>query len=88
MKSLSESVRKMAVYSKRNGNNIQLLDHSLQDQTCQRIIKQMNSIDVRDLGISGMNSKEDPYHFQKNLNRVTVDGNDDYRLVLFFIKKG
>ena len=31
-----------------------------------------------------------PYHFKGNLNRVTVDGLDseDYRLVLFFIKKG
>ena len=26
--------------------------------------------------------------FQKKLNRVTIEGNDDYRLVLFFIKKG
>ena len=31
-----------------------------------------------------------PYHFQGDLNRVTIDGIDseDYRLVLFFIKKG
>jgi hypothetical protein len=48
----------------------------------------MNSIDIRDLGISGTNAETDKYHYQENLNRVTVDGNDDYRLVLFFIKKG
>ena len=48
----------------------------------------MNSIDIRDLGISGTDAESDPHHFQKMLNRVTVDGNEDYRLVLFFIKKG
>ena len=48
----------------------------------------MNSIDLNRLGITGRNEKEDPYHFQKKLNRVTIEGNDDYRLVLFFIKKG
>jgi len=32
---------------------------------------------------------DDPYYFKGNLNRVTVDmDNEDYRLVLFFIKKG
>jgi len=48
----------------------------------------MNSIKVSDLGLSGTNSKEDTYHFQQKLNRITIEGNDDYRLVLFFIKKG
>jgi quercetin dioxygenase-like cupin family protein len=48
----------------------------------------MNSVDIRDLGISGTDSNSDKYHFQKDLNRVTIEGNDDYRLVLFFIKKG
>ena len=37
------------------------------------------------LGITG---QEDPYHFQSNLNRVTIAGNEDYRIVMFFIKKG
>ena len=45
----------------------------------------MNSISVKELGIEG---QEDPYHFEKNLNRITVEASDDYRLVLFFIKKG
>ena len=48
----------------------------------------MNSIDLKQLGVTGTNSEEDPYHFQGKLNRVTIDGNEDYRLVLFFIKKG
>lgn len=45
----------------------------------------MNSISAKELGIEG---PDDPYHFQKNLNRITIEGSDDYRLVLFFIKKG
>ena len=47
----------------------------------------MAAIDIDKLGITG---RDDPYHFKKNLNRVTIDGKDceDYRLVLFFIKKG
>lgn len=48
----------------------------------------MNSIDIRGLGADGISSATDKYHFKQDLNRVTVDGNDDYRLVLFFIKKG
>jgi hypothetical protein len=48
----------------------------------------MNSVDIRDLGVNGTDSNSDNYHFQKRLNRVTIEGNDDYRLVLFFIKKG
>ena len=37
------------------------------------------------MGISG---PDDPYHFEKDLNRATVEGTDDYRVVIFFIKKG
>lgn len=36
----------------------------------------------------GVEGPDDPYHFQKQLNRITVEGCEDYRLVLFFIKKG
>lgn len=45
----------------------------------------MNKMTLNQLGING---PDDPYHFQKNLNRITIEGSDDYRLVLFFIKKG
>lgn len=55
---------------------------------CQKIIQTMNSIDLKTLGVTGKNAEDDKYHFQKKLNRVTIEGNDDYRLVLFFIKKG
>jgi hypothetical protein len=42
-------------------------------------------MDTKKLGIEGLN---DPYYFQKDLNRVTIEGCEDYRLVMFFIKKG
>jgi hypothetical protein len=48
----------------------------------------MNTIDLKSIGVSGESAAADPYHFQNNLNKVTIEGNDDYRLVLFFIKKG
>ena len=48
----------------------------------------MNNIDIRSLGITDIGSEKDNYHFKKKLNRVTIEGNDDYRLVLFFVKKG
>jgi hypothetical protein len=75
----------MSLKSKKASNTIDFLDHSLNDPMCQRIIKQMNSIKVSQIGCEGAG---DPYHFQSKLNRVTIEGNDDYRLVLFFIKKG
>ena len=39
------------------------------------------------LGVSG---PDDPYCFEGPLNRMTITGenSEDYRLVLFFIKKG
>lgn len=48
----------------------------------------MNSINLDSLGVTGTDAAADPYHFQQNLNKVTIEGNEDYRLVLFFIKKG
>jgi quercetin dioxygenase-like cupin family protein len=37
----------------------------------------------------GVDGSDDPYHFEGPLNRVTIDGDsEDYRLVMFFIKKG
>lgn len=47
----------------------------------------MQELTPERLGISG---SDDPYHFEGPLNRITITGEDseDYRLVLFFIKKG
>ena len=48
----------------------------------------MNAMTPEEMGV--LCQGDCPYHFQGNLNRVTIDGIDseDYRLVLFFIKKG
>ena len=89
MKSLISTVKSMSVKSRKANHRIQFLDTELlTDPMSQRIMKAMNSIDIRRLGIHGKNSSVENYYFQKDLNRVTIEGNDDYRLVLFFIKKG
>lgn len=75
----------MSVKSKVNGNSISFLDHTNKEPGCQKLMETMNHMTLKELGIDG---PEDPYHFQKNLNRVTIEGSEDYRLVLFFIKKG
>jgi hypothetical protein len=48
----------------------------------------MNSFDLKTMGVTGECAETDSYHFQETLNRVTIEGNEDYRLVLFFIRKG
>jgi len=78
----------MAVKTKTRGHSRDFLDNSIADPMCRKIIERMNSIKINELGITGTNSDQDSYHFQKRLNRVTIEGNEDYRLVLFFIKKG
>jgi hypothetical protein len=88
MRSLVNSVKSMSTKAIARNNSIDFLDYSLQDPMCQRIIKEMNSIDLKSIGVSGTDAAADPYHFQSNLNKVTIEGNEDYRLVLFFIKKG
>ena len=85
MKSLIETVKKMSVKSKLNGNAINFLDNAHTEPGCQRLIENMNKLSLSQLGIQG---PEDPYHFEKNLTRITIEGSEDYRLVLFFIKKG
>lgn len=89
MRSLANQVRRMSVKAKHmNESAVDFLDNSLKDTTCQNIIKMMKKIPLQELGISGTDSAADAYHFQKPLNRVTIDCTDDYRLVMFFIKKG
>ena len=45
----------------------------------------MNSMTAQQLGIDG---PDDPKYFSNKLSRVTIEGSEDYRLVLFFVKKG
>ena len=85
MKSLISIVKKMSVKSKLSGNSTSFLDQTFAEPGCQKLREEMNNISLEQLGIEG---PEDPYHFQKKLNRITVEGSEDYRLVLFFVKKG
>lgn len=75
----------MSVTYKHANNSVSFLDHLWIEPGCQNIIKQMNDISLKQLGIEGA---DDPYYFKKDLNRVVIEGCEDYRLVLFFIKKG
>lgn len=45
----------------------------------------MNDISLNELGITG---PDDPYHFQKPLNRITIDTDEHFRLVVFCIREG
>lgn len=86
MKALIESVKNCAVAQSRASCSRSFLNATVSDPTCQRIVADMQKLTPEMLGCSG---SDDPYHFEAPLNRVTVDGaSEDYRLVLFFIKKG
>src|SRR5438477_47655 len=85
MKALIESVKKMSLRYKQAPHTISFLDNACEDPRFQRMIKQMNGLSLNQLGING---SDDPYHFEKDLNKIIIEGTEDYRLVLFFIKKG
>ena len=87
MRALINSVKDASLQCTRASCNRTFLDHTVSDPTCQRIASHMMHMTPEQLGVDGPN---DPYHFQGNLNRVTITGenSEDYRLVLFFIKKG
>ena len=60
MKSLINTVKRMSVKAKVNGNTINFLDHANQDPGCLKLIESMNRFSLKELGIEG---PEDPYHF-------------------------
>ena len=88
MRSLVNQVKTMSVKAQKTNSPIDFLDNSLKDLTCQKIIRSMQSLKLKELGIEGTDHASDQYHFRSNLNKVTIEANDDYRLVLFFIRKG
>jgi len=85
MKHLISKVKNLSINARRSSNMCQFLDNAASDPTCHSMFDRMREIQPSQLGITG---PQDPYHFQENLNRVTICGNEDYRLVLFFIKQG
>jgi|LauGreDrversion4_2_1035121.scaffolds.fasta_scaffold417206_1 hypothetical protein len=60
MKSLIKVVKTMSVKSKLAGNSINFLDHTYNDPGCQKLMQQMNEMNLEQLGIEG---HDDPYHF-------------------------
>lgn len=87
MRSLINSVKDASLQCTKASCNRTFLNQTVSDPTCQRIASHMMHMTPEMLGVDGPN---DPYHFEGNLNRVTITGEnaEDYRLVLFFIKKG
>lgn len=88
MQSLITSVRDLSLKASRSACHRSFLNGTITDPSCQSMVQRMQSITPQELGVEC--EGECPYHFEGNLNRVTIDGLDseDYRLVLFFIKKG
>jgi cysteamine dioxygenase len=85
MKSIINQVRDLSVKTMRCNNKVEFLDSCGRDPSCLKLIQKMIDVDLNKLGID---HESDPYYFRSPLNRVTIEGNEDYRLVLFFIKKG
>ena len=88
MQNLIKSVKNLSLAAKRSTCHRSFLDGTITDPACQSMVEKMQSMTPEEMGIECQG--ECPYHFKGNLNRVTIDGLDseDYRLVLFFIKKG
>lgn len=62
MRSLINTVKEMSLRSKQAGNSVAFLDHTWNDPGCQKLIQQMNSMNLNQLGIEG---PEDAKYFQK-----------------------
>jgi len=87
MKSLVESVKNCALQAQKASCSRTFLNSTVTDPVSQRIVQQMQELTPEMLGCTG---DQDPFYFKGNLNRVTITGEncEDFRLVLFFIKKG
>ena len=87
MKALVESVKSLSLTANRATCKRSFLNATMTDPACQQMVEKMCAMRPEDLGVEG---SDDPYHFSENLNKITIDTSDDndYRLVLFFIKKG
>ena len=87
MRSLINSVKDLSLKAKHSPCHRSFLDGTITDPGCQSMTSRMTALTPECLGVECLG--ECPYHFKGNLNRVMVDeGSEDYKLVLFFIKKG
>lgn len=87
MKALIDSVKNCAREANRAPCSVSFLNETVRDPLCLKICERMAQLTPEMLGCSG---SDDPYCFDGPLNRITITGqnSEDYRLVLFFIKKG
>jgi hypothetical protein len=86
MKALIDSVKHSAVTHQRSSCCRTFLNSTVKDPCCTKICQDLQQLTPEQLGVSG---SDDPYHFDGPLNRVVLDGDsEDYKLVMFFIKKG
>lgn len=86
MRKLIDNAKNLSLHASKATCYRSFLNSTMTDPACQSLVNQMDSISLDQLGITGA---DDPHYFQGKLNRVTIDGeSEDYRLVLFFIKKG
>ena len=85
MKALVGNLKNVSRIAQRSSNVVEYLDSAWGNPECQRVFHGVRQFTPERLGIDGQN---DPYHWRSLYNRVTIDGNEDYRLVLWFIKKG
>ena len=88
MKALVESVKSLSLSANRATCKRSFLNSTNYDPACQNMVAKMNAVKLEDLGC--IDGQSCDYHWKHNLNRITIDESDDndYRLVLFFIKKG
>ena len=88
MKALVESVKSLSLQANKATCKRTFLNSTMIDPACQNMVAKMNAVRLEDLGC--IDGQDCDYHWQHNLNRITIDESDDndYRLVLFFIKKG
>ncbi len=88
MRSLIHSVKDLSLKAKQSTCHRSFLDGTMVDPACQSLVNRMAAMTPQEMGVEC--EGECPYHFKGGLNRVTIDtsADSDYRLVLFFIKKG
>ena len=87
MKALIESVQNLSLTANKATCKRTFLNGIISDPACKSMIEKMSNCSPELMGVSGQDCD---YHFSKNLNKVSIDVSkeNDYRLVLFFIKKG
>ena len=56
MRSLVNQVKKVSLKSKSLGHSTEFLDYSFQEQMAQQVVKKMQELDLKKIGIEGLNA--------------------------------